>query len=52
MLVRIRRKGNPSVLLVGRLIGAVTIENSVEIPQPFKIELPDDPTAPLLSKVN
>ena len=52
MLVRIHKKGNPSVLLVGMLIGAVTIENSVEIPQAFKIELPDDPTAPLLSKVS
>ena len=42
------RKGNPCVLLVGMLIGAAIIENSMEFPQKLKIELPYDPAIPLL----
>ena len=33
MLDRMRRKGNPSALLVGMQIGATTMENSMELPQ-------------------
>ena len=33
MLVRMRRKGNPSALLVGMQAGEATVENSVEFPQ-------------------
>ena len=40
------RKGSPSVLLVGMLTGAATVENSMEFPQ--KMELPFDPELPLL----
>ena len=38
MLERMRRKGNPSALLVGMQTGAATVENSMEFPQ--KMELP------------
>ena len=31
MLERMRRKGNPSALLVGMQTGEATVENSVEI---------------------
>ena len=31
-----RRKGNPSALLVGMQIGAATVENSMEFPQKTK----------------
>ena len=33
MLERMRRKGNPSALLVGMQTGEATVENSVEFPQ-------------------
>ena len=33
MLDSVWRKGNPSPLLVGKLIGAATMENSMEAPQ-------------------
>ena len=36
MLVRMWRKGNPCVLLVGMYTGAVNMENSMEIPQNIK----------------
>ena len=36
MLERMRRKGNPSVLLVGMQTGAATVENSMEFPQKTK----------------
>ena len=36
MLERIRRKGNPSTLLVGMQAGAATVENSMEFPQKTK----------------
>ena len=37
------RKGNPLTLLVGVQTSTATTENSVEIPQKTKIELPWDP---------
>ena len=36
MLVRIQRKGNPLTMLVGIQTGAVTLENSMEVPQKVK----------------
>ena len=42
MLARLRRKGNPSVLLVGMQTGAATVENSMEFPQKLKMKLPFD----------
>ena len=35
--------GNNSALLVGMQTGAGTMENSMESPQKFKMELPFDP---------
>ena len=43
VLVRIHRKGNPPVPLVKVIIGTVTMENRMAIPQKIKIELPYDP---------
>ena len=40
MLDSVWRKGNPHTLLVGKLIGAATMENSMEASQKIKIELP------------
>ena len=48
MLAKLWRKGNPSALLVGLQTGAATVENSMEFPQKLKMELPFDPTIPLL----
>ena len=48
MLERMQRKGNPSALLVGMQTGEATVENSMELPQKTKIELPFDPAIPLL----
>ena len=42
------RKGILLHYLVGKWVGAATKENSVEVPQKLKIELPYDPTIPLL----
>ena len=42
------RKKDPSTLLVEMYIGAATMENSMEIPQKLKIELPHDPATPFL----
>ena len=42
MLERMRRKGNPSALLVGIQTGAATVENTAEFPQELKMELPFD----------
>ena len=42
------RKGNPLTLLVEMQTGAVTLENSMEIPQKLKIELPYNPAIALL----
>ena len=36
MLERMRRKGNPSALLVGMQTGEATVENSMEFPQRTK----------------
>ena len=36
MLERMRRKGNPSTLLVGMQTGEATVENSIEFPQKTK----------------
>ena len=36
MLERMRRKGNPSTLLVGMQAGVATVENSMEFPQKTK----------------
>ena len=33
MLQRMRKKGNPSALLVGMQTGVATVENSMEFPQ-------------------
>ena len=43
-----QRKGNPLTLLVGMQAGKVTLENSMEVPQEVKIELPCDPAIALL----
>ena len=48
MLVRMWRKGNPPTLLVGMQAGAATLENSMEVPQNLKIELPYEPGIALL----
>ena len=43
-----RRKGNPSTLLVEIQTGVATVENTMEYPQKTKMELPFDPAIPLL----
>ena len=43
MLERMWRNGNPLALLVGMQTGAVALENSVEVSQKLKMELPYDP---------
>ena len=48
MLARIWRNGNPLALLVGMQTGAAALENSVEVPQKLKIDLPYDPAIVLL----
>ena len=48
MLARMWRKGNPLTLLMGMQAGAATLENSMEVPQKVKIELPYDPAIALL----
>ena len=48
MLERMWRNGNPLALLVGMQIGAATLENSVDVPQKLKIDLPYDPAIALL----
>ena len=48
MLVTMWRKGNFHALLVGVQAGAATLENSMEIPQKLKMDLPFDLTIPLL----
>ena len=42
------RKGNTLGLLVGMQADAATVENSMEIPQKLKIDLPFDPEITLL----
>ena len=48
MLARMWRKGNPFALLVGMQTGAATVENSVEVPEKLKLELPYNPAIALL----
>ena len=43
-----RRKENPSALLVGMQTGAATVENSMEFPQKIKNQTAFGPTTPLL----
>ena len=53
MLLRLWRKGNPSVLSVGMQAGAATVENSMEFPQKIKIGAafwPSDPTSGNISE--
>ena len=47
-MVRLRRKRNPSTLLVGMQTGAATVENSMEFSQKTKNGTPYDPAIPLL----
>ena len=48
MLERVWRKGNPLIMMVERQIGTATMENSVAFLKKLEIELPYDPTIPLL----
>ena len=48
MLVRMQRKGNPLILLVGMQTGTATVEDGMEVPKNVKIELPYDLLIPLL----
>ena len=48
MSARMRRKSNTFTLLEGMQTGAATLENSMEVPQKLKIELPYDPAIALL----
>ena len=48
MLERRWRKGNPPTQLVGMYIGITIMENSTGFLKKLNIELPYDPTIPLL----
>ena len=48
MLEGMRRKGNPSALLVEMQTGEATVENSMEFPQKTKNGTALDPAIPLL----
>ena len=48
LLERMRRKGNPSALLVGMQTGEATVENIMEFPQKTKNGTAFDPAIPLL----
>ena len=48
MLEKMRRKRNPSTLLVGMQTGEATVENSMEFPQKTKNGTAFDPAIPLL----
>ena len=48
MLARMQRKRIFFALLMGMQTGATTLENSMEVPQKLKIELPYDPATALL----
>ena len=45
-----RRKGDPSALVVGMQRGAAMVENSMEFPQKTKNGTPFDPALPLLGE--
>ena len=47
MLARMKRKRNPSALLLGTQTGAATLENCMEVPQKIKIKLLYDPAVAL-----
>ena len=49
MLERMRRKGNPSALLVGMQIGVATVENSMEFLQKTPNGTASDQAIPLLA---
>ena len=42
------RNENPPTLLVGKYTDTTIMENSMEIPERVKIELPYDPAIPLM----
>ena len=48
MLARMHRKGNTPTLMVGMQIGAVTMENNIEVPQKTNKTLPYNSTILLL----
>ena len=48
MLERMRRKGNPSALLVGMQTGGATVEALWSFLKKLKMELPFDPVLSLL----
>ena len=48
VLERMRRKGNPSTMLVGMQTGEAIVENSMEFPQKTKNGVPFDAAIPLL----
>ena len=48
MLERMRRKGNPSALLVGMQTGEATVETAWTFLRKLKMELPFDPAILLL----
>ena len=48
MLERMRRKGNPSTLLVGMQTGAATVKTVWNFLRKLRMELPFDPAIPLL----
>lgn len=48
VLMRMWKKGNPCTLRLGMQITTSIMENSMEIPQKLKIELPYDPETPFL----
>ena len=52
MLVRIRRKQNPSALLVGMQIGAATVESSMEVPQKIKNRTAFWPSYPTFGNIS
>jgi len=52
MLVRMRRKGNPCVLLVGISIGVVIMKNSMEVPQKIKNRTTVKSNNPILGHIS
>ena len=48
MLEQMQRKRNPNTLLVGLQIGTAATENSMEVLQKLRIDLPYDPAISLL----
>ena len=48
VLVRMRRKGNPSALMVGMQTGEATVEKVWNFLRKLKMELPFDPAIPRL----